>query len=155
MTLALLHFAHVFLAAGWAGATLAFGLVIWPRLARMPVAQARAVFGAVKRPAAAGLGSIAGVTYLLGIARAIVGGGISAWSDILAPYGLVVIAAVILMATIESTGGRLRRNLARWLDDPAAFERNAPAAARRAGLLQLALMLALVGLMVTMGFGFV
>jgi len=149
--LAVIHYLHVAIAVIWAGSTVFVGLAIWPMLARMPGEQAVALFTRL-RPVVAGiLGSMAGLTYLLGGFRAWLGGGVSGWGDLLAPYGLLVITAVVVMMAIESTGGRLRRQLNGLTPTPEAFVAHAAIAARRSGLIQLALLLGLLAIMVTLG----
>lgn len=147
MLLPTLHCLHLFLAVLWAGGTIFVGLVIYPLLARVTPEEGAALFARLKRPIAAGLGSAAGVTYLLGIARAWAGGGLTRWSDLLSPYGMMVIGAVIVMMAIEHVGGRFRRQLPDILNDPD----RARLLARRTGLAQVALLAVLIGVMAAMG----
>ncbi len=151
MLLPIVHFLHIAIAAFWAGATLFCGLVLFPLIARLPPDQAAELFARVERPIAAGLGSAAGVTYLLGVARALVGGGIAGWGDLVSAYGLLVLSAVAVMMGIEHLGGRLRRRIPDLLRDAEVFAAKAPPLARRTGLLQAVLIAGLIGIMVVLG----
>ena len=153
--LTLVHIVHILLGAIWAGGSIALSLLVLPVLARMPADQAAPLFERLVRPAASLLGAAAGLTYLIGIFRGWLGGGISAWSDLLASYGLTVIAAVLVMGAIESTGGAVRRRFRKRLQAPEDHAAKAPADALRAGMIQLVLLAVLIGLMVAMGLGYV
>ncbi|WP_377512347.1 hypothetical protein [Octadecabacter sp. R77987] len=149
--LAIFHYLHLSIAVIWAGSTVFVGLAVWPMLARLPGDQAVALFDRLRPVVAGVLGSMAGLTYLLGGFRAWLGGGISGWADLLAPYGVLVITAFVVMMAIENVGGRLRRQFSGLTDRPDAFVAHATIAARRAGLIQLGLLLVMIAIMVTMG----
>ena len=151
MLLAVVHYLHLSIAVIWAGSIIFVGLAIWPMLARLPGDQAVALYARLRPVVAGVLGSMAGLTYLLGGFRAWLGGGISGWADLLAPYGVLVITAFLVMIVIENVGGRLRRQFSGLADTPDAFVAHAAIAARRAGLIQLGLLLVMIAIMVTMG----
>ena len=147
----IIHYLHVTIAAIWAGSVVFVGLAVWPMVAKLPLDQARDLFARLKPVVAGVMGSMAGVTYLLGGFRAWIGGGIAGWGDLATSYGMLVIGAFVIMMAIESVGGRFRRQLARLLEQPDGFALHAPGIARRAGLIQTALLAVLIAIMITMG----
>jgi hypothetical protein len=94
-----------------------------------------------------------GLVLILGPLRAWWGGGVSAFADLLTPYGICVLAALALFIAIEGTGGPFRARFSRLTADPVAFAGSARALAGRHALVTSVLMTALIADMVVMGLG--
>jgi putative copper export protein len=151
--LPLIHFAHVLLGTLWLGGTLTLSLALFPALARLPADEAKQGFDRISAFAAPLLGASGGLTMLLGPLRAWLGGGITAWADFTRPYGLLVIAAFVLMTIATALGGRFRRNFLALTADPARFRAEAPALVARDAAIEAVLLVAVVAIMVVLGLG--
>ena len=106
--LPLIHFAHIASAILWAGGTLTFALVVAPALARLPAEDAARYWTAINRFASPLIGTAGLLTVIFGLLRAWTGGGVTAFADLLTPYGICVLAALALFVAIEGFGGPFR-----------------------------------------------
>ncbi|MEO8241690.1 MAG: hypothetical protein ABI832_05215 [bacterium] len=149
--LPLVHYAHILLGTIWLGGTLAFSLAFYPALARMPAAEAKRVFDAVAGYAGPLIGASGGLTMLLGPLRAYIGGGVTGWSDFTQPYGRMVVIAFVLVLNAQILGGRFRKGFAALMADPAAFASKAPGRVTANAAIETVLLLAVLGIMVSMG----
>jgi len=153
MLLDIIHYLHLLSAVIWGGGTVIFMLVIFPGLARLPAAQARDTFLRIRGAAGTVMAISGGATLLFGLARAWIGGGIRGLGDLTTGYGITVLIALALWLGIEAVGGPMRGRFARLLEDPAAFEAEAPALVRRAGWITVILMALLIAAMAALGLG--
>ena len=149
----LIHFAHVASAILWGGGTLAVALIIAPTLARLPGDQAAKFWAVMDRIASPIMATAGWLVVILGPLRAWWGGGIASWADIVAPYGLCVLAALALFVAIEGFGGPFRARFPRLMADPAAFAARAPGIAMRQAIITTLLMTLMITDMVVMGLG--
>lgn len=151
--LALIHYAHILLAMLWLGGTLTLALAVFPVLARLGSVEAGRLFDAIAAVAGPLLGASGGLTMLIGPLRAYLGGGVTSLADLGSPYGIMVVAAFVLLGSAEALGGLFRRKFKAALVDPARFAATAPAMVARQSLVTTLLALALVAIMVALGLG--
>lgn len=151
--LPLIHYLHLLFGILWLGGTLILALAVFPALARLPAAQARETLGGISRAAGPMLGASGGLTAVLGPLRAWYGGGITRWSDFLYPYAQLVVAAFLIMWVVVGVGASFRKRFEALMADPARFAAEAPALARRDGLIEAVLMLVILAIMVVLGLG--
>lgn len=149
----LFHFLHLLSAVTWAGGTLFFGLVLMPAMARRPAAEAQALYEGIGRSSGLLMG-ISGVLVLVtGPLRAVFGGGLTQWSDIWTPYGLMVISAFVIAFVASGVDGASRGRMRRAFEDPATYPEVAGVAARRNAWVSGGAMVALILIMGALGLG--
>lgn len=141
MTDLALYLLHLVAGVVWTGGTLYNGLILYPSLARMPAAEAKAALKAVSVRASGIVGAAGLLVLISGPWRAWQSGAIGSVSDMFHGYGLVVLIAFLLAFFIPGIEGSLRARLRKLMDRPEDWAREAPAIARR------------IGIVVTLGFG--
>jgi len=151
--LAFVHYLHILTGTLWLGGSLLMLLTFFPLLARLPAAEARATYDRFAPAIGPVMGISAGLTMLLGAARAIVGGGIRGAGDIVSTYGLWVLAALALAIAAGAMNGRMRRDLLVLTERPDAFPAAAPSLVRRLATAEFAVLMALLGVMAVLGLG--
>ncbi|WP_375691478.1 hypothetical protein [Pseudooceanicola sp. LIPI14-2-Ac024] len=150
----LLQYLHILTGVIWAGGSVVFGLAVMPGIAAMPAAEAARALDRIARRAAPVMGASGVLVMVLGVARAWYGGGITTWGDWVTPYGLHVIAALVLVTIAEGSGGPSRARLKALTEDPEAFALNAPRIVRRDALVHVAVVVLVIAIMVSMGLGY-
>lgn len=149
-----LHFLHVLAGATWLGGSLALLAGVYPALLRMDAAEARAVWNRLAPGLGAAIGAAAGLTMLLGLARAWAGGGVTAWSDLGSAYALWVLAALALAIANGALGGAMRGRFEALLDDPSGYAAGARGAVRAILLVEAGTLGAILVIMVKLGLGY-
>lgn len=151
MAYALGYVLHLVAGVIWAGGVAYTALVLYPALARAPAGQATAMLAGMARRSAALMGAAGVLVLLSGPWRAWLGGGVQGWGDLTTPYGLIVIAAFVLVFVIQGADGSFRSRLRRLMADPVAYAERAPVLARTnawiagAGLAAVLILMALLG----------
>ncbi|QQA43682.1 hypothetical protein [Pelagovum pacificum] len=155
MFLTIVHYLHVLSGIVWAGGSILFGLVVLPALVRSGGPAAAATWPSLSRLAGPVMGSAGGLVMLTGIVRAVAGGRITGWGDLWSGYAFWVLVAFLLIGAAEASGGPTRRKIGALTADMTAFNREAPAVVRRDALIHLFVVLAVTGIMVGFGFGWI
>lgn len=151
--LELVHLLHIASGTVWAGGVVFFTFVVEPALLRLGPDAARR-YAAAQARFAAPLMSISGLLLLVtGAARAVAGGGIRAPRDLLAPYGLWVAAAFVIVVALTLLGGVHRARVARLMAAGDGATAALAAAQRRHALVTAAGILATIGIMAILGMG--
>lgn len=153
MFLSLIHYLHLISAIIWAGGTLMIAWVVLPALARLPGVEARNAWFRMAPRIGPIMGAAAGLTMLLGLTRAVLGGGITGFTDLLQPYGLLVMTALALALVAEGTGSGFRARFAAGLTNETDFPAIAPRLAMINAMVQTLLMGAIIVVMVLLGMG--
>lgn len=124
------HMLHLISAVTWAGGLIYLSVVVYPMMARLPVAEARQVFAGVARISSPLMGVTGLLAFASGIARAWLA-GVQAWGDLTSGYGLIVATAFgIAFFWLGGVDGLFRRRFRLTLRDDAAFAAGARRMAR-------------------------
>lgn len=151
--LTLIHAAHILLGTVWMVGTLILACAVYPVLARRPGDRARQSLDRVGSVAAPLIGASGGFTLLIGPLRAYLGGRLTSFPELFQPYGLMVLAAFVLVLAATILHGRFRRTFQTMSADPGKFAQDARRAALVHAVAQVVLMVAIIGLMGAMGSG--
>ena len=147
------HFLHLVTAIAWAGGTILTSLSFFPVLARMDHATAAATWARLAPAIGKTLGISGGLTMLTGLVRARAGGGITSLADLGSAYGLIVIAALVIVAADGAFGARQRKAIEAVLADPQRYAAEGPARLRAAAWPGLITTAVLIILMTMLGLG--
>lgn len=151
--LTLIHVAHILLGTVWMVGTLILACAVYPILARKPADRARRSLDRIGAVAAPLVGTAGGFTLLIGPLRAYLGGRLTSAADVVQPYGLMVLAAFVLVLGATILHARFRRGFVALTANPAGFAQNARSTALVHAVAQLVLMVAIMGLMGALGSG--
>ncbi|WP_196258754.1 hypothetical protein [Pelagibacterium limicola] len=104
--LELIHYIHIVSGSIWGGAAVV-GTLVWnPALRALPPEMIKTYYRAVGLRGRRVIGLAAMVAMLSGLVRGYVGGGVTSFADLLAPYGLYMIAALLVFLGIRFYGIR-------------------------------------------------
>ncbi|SLN27869.1 CopD family protein [Roseisalinus antarcticus] len=146
----MVHFLHILAGVLWGGGTYVFALLVFPAMARQPAAEAGRLWHLMAPMTGPVMAASAGIAMVFGLWRA--SQALTSFDSLfLTGYGWAVIASVVLWGALGATGARFRKALVALMEDPARYSADAPSLARRAGLVDCALMTLLIGLMALMG----
>lgn len=144
---------HLVAGVIWAGGVLYTALVVFPALARLPAGQAEAMLARMGWRSGAVMGAAGLLVLLTGPLRAWLSGGVQSLGDLATPYGMIVVAAFVLVFAVQGVDGAFRQRLRRLMADPAAFAAKAPGLARRNAILAGGGIGLVLALMVMLGTG--
>jgi putative copper export protein len=151
--LPLLHFVHVFAGVTWAGSAMAMAFMVYPALFeqdREAILRFQHSWG---RRAGALMGISGSLILVSGPLRAWAGGGLTSLADLATPYGMLVLAALVIVLGHTFAGVWERRRI-----DAIIAANPDPRAALRPIVVQMKLvtalaMAAIVAIMIVMGLG--
>ncbi|MEZ4240668.1 MAG: hypothetical protein R3F59_31855 [Myxococcota bacterium] len=146
------HWAHLVAGVVWLGCTTTMALAVLPAALSRPGPEARALLDGVSRrlgPVALATGTVA---PLLGLVLAVQFGPLRSLAALQTPYGLTCVAAVALSGALAWRGARTEQHHAALLDGD-TVRPEAPARARRAAAVELALAVGILTAMAALRFG--
>lgn len=126
-------------------------VVLYPTIAKMPAVQASDTLSRCVKQAKSVIGAAGGLVMLLGLARAYVGGQVSAWSDLLSVYSVLVALAFVLAVVLEARVAGNRRKFSALMDNADRFAVEAPRLARRMAWGDVILVFAILAIMIVLG----
>lgn len=148
----LLHFLHLLFGTLWAGGMVTVVLVIEPALLRQPVDRAAAQYADIGRLAGPLIGGAGALVLITGPLRAVLGGGIGSFGDLLRPYGLLVALAFLLTLVVAGFSDSHRARFRRALSAGASAA-DLRAQQRRHAAVTVVGISALLGIMTVLGLG--
>lgn len=151
--LALWQFLHLAAGVVWGGGVVLLSLAVFPALARMEAAEARALWDRLAPGVTPLLGAAAGLSMVFGLLRAWAGGGLARLADLWSPYGVLLVLALLLVIAENAFGSRDRARLRGLMDDAGRYRAEAPALLRRSGAMGCVYVAAVLVLMVFLGLG--
>lgn len=151
--LELVHYLHIVSGVVWAGSVLAMALIVMPAMRTLEPSARAAFTAAVERHAGPVMGAAGGLVMLTGVARAILGGGIQSLGDVFGPYGLWVLAALVIVGALGGGTRPGRRAAASAAGDGGDPQPAATGGIPIAVVLRVGGVLAVLAIMVVLGMG--